>query len=371
MQNGQPQMDPVQQNMYARQMLLQTAIPIKKRVGRFTGFALGSTAKIRLLNTGLTVGLKALVSITMDLTATPPQSIFSLFPLVQRVTLTDYNQIDRVDTDAFSLMVANSRRRDELLDARVTPFYTGAVFNSEVYAFPTTGAAQVALLWIDIPFSVDPSHGDLRGVSLSQSVVGEQFVSFRFCDTLVNADPTQAPYASGTVVITAGTTIGVELWQEYLQPQNMQSLPLIDLSTIYEIKGLFRTTSDIGTNGQKLINYPNVRTVLSASHLLIANNLPPTGTVLSTLQLLANSSQILNENSYASKQREQMNRFNSHVSQALLDFDHRASPISTAIFGNIQLALNFGTVPGGNTFVQSQFESLYASGSPLPGISTQ
>lgn len=365
------QQDPVQQNNMARAVLQTSAVPVRKRIGVFTGFTLGQSAKIRLLNSGLTLAVRLKITATIDTTT----AIFGLsgqHGLVQRVTLTDYNQIDRVDTDAYSLMIANSRRRDEILDAYVSRQVQGSAAATIPYPqIVTTANAQKLVLWLDVPFAVDPNRGDLRGISLSQTVVGEQFVTVRFADALVDADPTKAPFISGTAILTAGSDISVEVWQEFVQPQTPAAIPLIDASTVYEIKGLYRSTSDIATNGQKLINYPNVRTVLGSTHLCVLNNLEPTEAALSSIQMLANSSQILNDHSLASKLREQSNRFNALPSAAVLDYDHRAFPIMTALYGNIQLAFNFGVTPGGNSFIQSQFESLYASGSPLPGISTQ
>jgi hypothetical protein len=371
---AQPQqVNPVMQNAMARNQLLQTALPIRKKIGTFTGNALGETLRIKLLNVGLTVGVQLRISTTVTTTGSGVVSPIGGFALTPQITMTDYNQIERVSTDAYSLQALRSFKRRRLDDA----WAPSAVFeNSQtepaVSAVPSGVVADAPLSYfVDIPLAMDYEGGDLRGLSLSQAVVGEQFVSVKFADAILGTDPTKNVFTAATTAVVASDII-VEVWQDYLQPQSMDSLPFMDLSTIYEIKGLFRSDSDIATSGQKLINYPNVRTVFSSLHNCFDFGAAMETTELNSLQLLVNSSQILREDSYLSKKRAMVDAVLGEVGKQAIYNDHRMNPISTAIFGNVQFALNFGTITGGaNTFIQSQFESLYASGTPLPGISTQ
>jgi hypothetical protein len=367
------EVNPVLQNQMARNQLLQTALPIRKKIGTFTGNALGETLRVKLLNVGLTTNIQARVSTTVTTTGSGVVSPIGGFALVPQVVMTDYNQIERVSTDAYSLQALRSFKRRRLDDA----WSPSAVFeNSQsepaVSQVPTGVVAGANLnFFIDIPLAMDYEAGDLRGLSLSQAVVGEQFVSFKFADTIVGSDPTRNVFTTATTAVVASDIV-VEVWQEYLQPQSMDSLPFMDLSTIYEIKGLFRSDSDIATSGQKLINYPNVRTVFSSLHNCFDFGSAMTTTEINSLQLLVNSSQILREDTYISKKRAMVDAVLGEVGTQAIYNDHRMNPISTAIFGNVQFALNFAAITGGaNTFIQSQFESLYASGTPLPGISTQ
>lgn len=369
--NAPAKQNPIQQNAIARAMLQQSALPIRKRIGLFGPFAPGDTARIRLLNVGLTTAVQARVSTTLTTTGTVTNSALGPYPLTPQVVLTDYNQIERVNTDAYSLQALRAFKRRRLDDLRgTTALNPGNASAPAFSAFPTGVVTDAPLSYfIDVPLAVDADLGDLRGMSLSQAVVGEQFLSIKMADSVLGADPTQN-------IVTGGTTasvgdIYVEVWQEYLQPQNMQSLPMLDLSTIYEVKGLFRSSSDIQTSGQKLINYPNVRTVMSSLHVCIDDDAGMDNTQINTIQLLANSSQILREDSYYSRKRAMLDEVLGEVGAGVIYMNHRAAPISTAIYGNVQMALNFATITGGNTFVLSQFESVYASGTPLPGISTQ
>lgn len=370
---GKQEVNPIMQNAMARQQLLQTALPIRKKVGTFTNNALGSTLRVKLLNVGLTTGIQLRISTTVTTTGAVALSPIGCFALTPQVTMTDYNQIERVSTDAYSLQALRSFKRRRLDDA----WAPSAVFEQSqtepiVSGTPSgvvTGAAMS--YFIDVPLAMDVDAGDLRGMSLSQAVVGEQFVSLNFATALLGTDPTRNVFTGGTTAVLASDIV-VEVWQEYLQPQSMDSLPFMDLSTIYEIKGLFRSDSDISTAGQKLINYPNVRTVFSSIHNCFNQGVAMQSTQLNSLQLLVNSSQILREDTYISKKRFMVDLALGEVGLPCIYNDHRSSPISTAIFGNVQFALNFGTVTtGAGTFIQSQFESLYASGTPLPGISTQ
>lgn len=369
----QDQVNPIMQNAMARQQLLQTALPIRKKVGTFTGNALGSTLRVKLLNVGLTTGIQLQVRTNVTTTGTVVQSPIGAFALTPQVIFTDYNQIDRVNTDAYSLQALRAFKRKRIDDswAPATIFPNSTVAPS-VSALPSGVVTNQPLSYfIDVPLAMDVENGDLRGMSLSQAVVGEQFISIKFADTILGADPTKNVYTSATTAVIVGDII-VDVYQEYLQPQSMDSLPFMDLSTIYEIKGLFNSNSDIAVNGQKLINYPNVRTVFSSLHNCFDNGTFMNGTDITSLQLLVNSSQILREDSYITKKRWMVDEVQGEIGQQCIYNSHRSAPISTAIYGNVQFALNFGTITGGaNTFIQSQFESLYASGTPLPGISTQ
>jgi hypothetical protein len=368
------QMNPQQQNAIARQMLLGAAMPVRKKVGTFSGNALGSTLRVRLLNVGLTtrliIGVRAQVDITI---LGVPSAVGGAYNLLNQVRLIDYNQIERVSADAYSLAMVNGFRKRRTLDTAVASigFTPAATDVNAVFVQPTSVANNQALnFFVDVPFCVDSEMGDLRGLSWSQAVVGEQFVNLKFADALVGTDPLLSPYSSGTMTLD---DIVVDVWQEYLiPPDNPAALPLLDLSTAYEIKGLLRSQSDIASGGQKLINYPNVRNVLSSFHVGIDNNTAMDSTDISSLQLLINSSQIMREDSYASMRRSMRNIVRADASSGSFYEDHRQYPISTALYGNVQLAVNFGTVVGGgNTYIASTFESTYAVGSPLPGVTTQ
>lgn len=374
MANGQ-QMSPQQQNAMARQMLLQTSLPIRKKVGTFTGFGLGETARIRLLNVGLTTNVQLKITYNLTTTLAPVQSGFGGAVIANQVVLTDYNQIERVNTDGYSLKALRGfkRRRLDGLTSAAYPQYPDLANTTEFETFQTGNVTdQTNSVFIDVPFAVDAEMGNLTGISLSQAVVGEQFVTVKFADDLLGDDPLLYPYqSSGTSTAALVGTITVEVWQEYLQPQNVQFIPMIDASTIYEVRGLYKSSSDISTAGEKLINYPNVRTVFSSFHVAIDDDAQMGTTQINSIELLANSSQILSQDSYASKRRFMYGELGGNIGDGTILMNHRSFPISTAIYGNVQMQLKFGTITGGNTYIQSQFESIYASGTPLPGISTQ
>lgn len=367
------QMNPTYQNAMARQALMSGALPVRKLIGSFAGNALGSTRRIRLLNVGLSTRLVVGVRAQIDITVLGvPSAVGGAYNLINQVRLIDYNQIERVSSDAYSLAMINGYRKRRALDTAVPSigFTPSTVDTSSVFVQPTIVANNQALnFFFDVPFCVDPEAGDLRGLSWSQAVVGEQFLTLKIADALVGTDPLLFPYTGGTMTLD---DIIIDVWQEYLiPPKDPNALPLIDLSTVYELKGLLRSQSDIASGGQKLINYPNVRNVLSSLHIGVDNNAAMGPSSISSLQMLINSSQIMREASYASKRREMRNIIRGDAAAGTVYEDHRQYPIATALYGNVQLAINFGAITGGNTYVSSTFESTYASGSPLPGVTTQ
>ncbi len=368
------QKNPVQENAIARAMLLQSALPIRKKVATISGVSLGQTVRQRLLNVGLTskISLHVRANITIgaaDATKSGPAGIYGL---LNQVILTDYNQIERVNTDGASLAKISSYKKRRQLGSYATPYYNAGtgVLTAELIKYPTAQAAADLEFFLDVPFCVDADAGDLRGLSLSQAVVGEQFISLKIADALENADPSLAPYLASASTFVLNS-LAIDVWQEYYQPQPSMQLPILDLATVYEIKGLFRSTSDISTGGQKLINYPNVRTVFSSLHSCLDNAAGMTDTNIGSIQLMVNSSQILREDTYKSKVFEMAELIRGAPFAGDIYMNHRNSPISTAIYGNVQLALNWATIAGGTTYTNSTFESVYMAGTPLPGITTQ
>jgi hypothetical protein len=372
----QTQMNPIQQNAVGRMALMSPSNPLAiKRIATLSSVALGSTTRQKLLNVGFTTRVLMHVRAQVDITVLGVQSATSgVYGLVPDVRLIDYNQVERIRSDAASLMAMQSQKRRRVLDSlaeaeldTVAPYPSVATVNPVRY--PTAVANNQPLeFWVEVPFCVDVMAGDLRGLSLSQTVQGEQYLQFSTASALVGSDPGAAPYTAGTMTLDS---ITVDVYQEYYQPQGQIPLPMLDLSTIYEFSGLFSSTSDIATGGTKIVPYPNVRTVLASYHSCVDNATPMTSTQLSTVKMLVNSSQIIRERTFQAQTREAQNRVRSQVPQGSVYIDHRDQPVSTAIYGNVQINFDFATITGGTTYVRSTFESLYQRGTPLPGISTQ
>ena len=370
-------------NAQLRNLLLSSAPRMRKNLGSTTG-ALGQTTRIQLFNVGLVTGCQIYVSCPVTIgTATAVPSARAPYNLISRVRLTDYDGTDRINWSGFQLFVINSVRMrtpygynngGPIVNGSGSSISGGIVTNPSV---PTAvGNGTIGFL-LDIPLAYDP-EADLRGTVMAQTAVGNMYVSIDWASSLYtyqNVDAVYSGAATTTVVLNGVAGPSVNLWQEYLMPQAVNGqfpLPTIDLQTVYELAGNLRDNANIAQNVAKLLNYPNVRSVIGAYFVFLN---PPTGsntnmlaTDLSELDLIANGNNYLRQDSQLSQQIRQRNYLSGDIAPGTYFYLHRTKPIETALFGNIQASIIPSTVNAGALW-EYGYESFYTKGSALPGIS--
>ena len=215
----------------------------------------------------------------------------------------------------------------------------------------------------------DPTS-DLTGAVLTQTNVGEHYIEIDLAQ-MVGPDPWVNPLVSATAVV-ANSNIKIEAYQQYIQPQAMtaDSLPVIDLSTIYGFEGAYETSANISNGMSTFINYPNNRSVLSALVNFQDNNtFNNVGSDISEIILVANSNTNFKEMSPRYVKESMRNIGNIDAPGGSYYFSSRRQPILTQLYANVQLRFDIATLGGtGTTKFVSQYEVQYASGAPLPGV---
>lgn len=364
-----------QQNAGLRAALLQSAPRMRKNVATATA-AVGGTTRIKLFNVGVLV--KLLLRVTADITigtAVATASTKAPYNLISRVRLTDYDGTDRVNLSGFQLWVLNCIRVDNFYGINNGGSITAVLSNPAV---PTAvGNGQVAF-FIEIPVAFDVDNPivqlqDLRGAIMCQTAVGEMYLNIDWITSLYANGDVDSLYSGGattTVVGQNSTPITVTLWQDYLLPQaigNRGQIPLpgIDLMTVYELNGNIKSSDNIAANTEKLISYPNVRSVIGAyfnfvSAAALSNN-------VSSVRLIANGNNILMDNTGLSQLFYQREYLQTDTVAGVYFRLHREHPIETALFGNVQMGLT-PSVVGANPYWELAFESFYTKGQALPGI---
>lgn len=367
--------DIAQQNAGLRMALLQSAPRMRKNVATATS-AVGGTTRLKLFNVGILV--KLLLRVTADLTigtAIATASTKAPWNLISRVRLTDYDGTDRVNLSGFQLWVLNCVRNQNYYG-----FNNGTTI-SAVFANPSVptaiGAAQVAF-FIEIPVAFDVDNPivqlqDTRGAIMCQTAVGEMYLNIDWITSLYANGDVDSLYSGGattTVVGANSSPITVTMWQDYLLPQaigNRGQIPIpgVDIMTVYELNGNVRSSDNIAVGTEKLINYPNVRSVIGAyfnyvsAAALSAN--------VSVVRLIANGNNILMDNTGLSQLFYQRVTLETDLTSGVYWRLHREHPIETALFGNVQTGLT-PSVVGANPYWELAFESFYTKGQALPGI---
>jgi len=375
---GNPQVSAAQQNAMARMNLLQSGIPMVKRLQSATG-ALGSQVKIPLLRMGIMTGVLLQFSIPVTVaSSTADVSPCGPWNLAQMVAYNDFAGVQRTRTNGFQLWAAQSFKQGDALSSIPAANYATGVgpalnYDTNILNQPTdVSAAGVLYFSLYVPMAYDP-NSDLTGAVLTQTNVGEHYITVQLANALAGADPWASPYLNtgGTVSATGGASVTIEAYQYYIQPQNMSAdnLPLLDLSTIYGFEGGYQTTANIATGQSTYLNYPNNRSILSA--LFTYENggaFTANGTDLSQITVVANSNTNFKEMSPRMLRETMRNIVNCDVPAGTYYLPSRRQPILTQLYANVQAQMDVALASAGVTQFISQFEVQYPSGAPLPGI---
>lgn len=369
-----------QNNAAMRQALLATAPRMRKNVLTVTSGA-GLTSRMKLFNVGVLTKLQLFITVALTIgTAIAVPSTKAPWNVISRLRLTDYDGTDRINFSGFQLFMLMCVRNRTYWGFNNSSA-AAAVFSNPVV--PTAIGNGTVQFYMDVPLAFDYENPivqlqDLRGSILAQTAVGEMYCSIDWIPTYYingNVDALYSGAATTTVVPngTAGTEISCTMWQEYLLPQSVGGqgsipLPGIDLMTVYELNGNLRSSDNLAINTQKLISYPNLRSVIGLYMNYVQATTQTQGKI-NGFQLIANGNNILIDHTESSQliyQRAWMYDDEDTVAGAYFR-THREKPIETALFGNVQMGVTPNTV-GATPYIEIGFESFYTKGQALPGL---
>lgn len=362
------------ENLGARNYLLSTGISMVKRLQPAAG-ALGSQIRIPLQRMGIMTGVLLQFTIPVTLATFDSASVLAPFNIAKQVTYTDFAGVNRTKTSGFGLWAAQCMKNRDLLGAipamsggsGTVPAYN---YGNSIFNLPVAnGAGEIRFsLWV--PMAYDPAS-DLTGAVLTQTNVGEHYITIDLPNSLSGADPYQFPYGQATGVTIGAGGIQVQAFQHYIQPQNMDpaGLPLVDLSTVYGFEGGFQLTANIAAGQDTFINFPNNRAILSTliqyeeAGAFVVNE-----TNIGAITLLANSNTNFREMTPRYLREIMRNELNGDLPPSTYYIGSRRQPILTQLYANVQAKMAVNSANAGVTQFVSQFEVQYASGAPLPGI---
>lgn len=375
---AQQQQNPLVVNAQLRQALLASAPRMRKDLGSTVASAMGTTTRVKLFNVGILTALQIAVTCPITIgTATATGSPKAPYNLINRLRVTDYDGTDRINMSGLQLFILNCIR------SRIPYGYNnegpitsgGSTINGGIITNPSlptaVGNGTIQFL-LDIPLAYDPEM-DLRGAILAQTAVGEMYLNVDWNASLYTNGNLEAVYNGApttTVVLNGVTGPSIQVWQEYLLPQTVQGIlpiPAIDLQTVYEYAGNLRSSDNLSVNAEKLINYPNVRSVIGAYFNYVNGVNSMLANDISKFRLIANANNILRDDTLYSQQIRQRNYLEGDIGNGMYWFLHRNKPIETALFGNVQASIVPTTV-NASAYVEIGFESFYTKGSALPGM---
>lgn len=367
------QMTPQQQNAWARFNLLQSGISMTKRLQPVIG-NLGGQMRIPLQRMGIMTGVTLLVSIPVTIADFTSVSPLAPWNIAQGVTYTDFAGVNRTKTNGFQLWAAQTFKQGDAIS--LIPNNVSAAggnvpamnYDTNILNLPAANGEGVIYFSIYVPMAYDPGS-DLTGAVLTQTNVGEHYITIDLPNALAGADQYKFPYGAGTTVTVNGG-VTVEAFQNYIQPQAMSAayLPLIDLSTIYGFEGGYQTTANIAANQDTYVNFPNNRSILSTLiQYQNGNGFTANGADLSSITLVANSNTNFREYTPRALRELQRNMANCDMPAGTYMINSRRQPILTQLYANVQAKMGILTAAANSKLI-SQYEVQYPSGSPLPGI---
>jgi hypothetical protein len=368
MTQAQAQQQAIANNAAARQLVSARGLRMVQAVFSQT-FTPSSNPVINVIprNVGLIMGFWVKVTASIHNTTgggtaiTPTQ--FGVANLISNFQYTDLNNLVRINTPGWHINFLNS------IKGRWP--YAMSLLNTALDGINVTGAygsnwpvisqsASIAdtvttavTMWYYVPLAY--SDGDYRGAVFANVVNATQQLQITFNPNPVVASTTDTTNAVYTAVGAAGsmTSATVTVYQDYVDqlPQGPQGyiLPQLDLSTIYELK--FTTVSSIVANNDFPVQYPNFRDFLST--FAIFNHDPSVGTgrgvgadVNYFALQAANLTNVfkLEPNLVALRTRALLH---CDFPDGVYYFGHRAKPIATTQYGNMQLVLNASTANTG------------------------
>ena len=361
----------VNANLAARQYALANFPRELLSIGTFGSFAPGANMRQKLTNVGILRSILLEVTVNYNVTTAATQSRLAPYNLLSTVKVKDYQGTERINASGdqiFNLQTVKYAKRPGCTNANAqampftTPIYS---FNG---AMPTAVANNNSYtFFLRLPLAYHPEV-DLRGSLLMQSITGESFVEALFNGSFFGTND-DSVFSAGAGSVNS---INVQVYQDYLgivmAPNGaLPPLPQIDLGTVYELNGSMTTNSDLAVGQERLLNYVNYRSVLSAIVRYSSGGNQVAGNI-SQFRLVVNGNQYLQtwgERALVMATREGVG---VDLPPGCYYFSTRHKPIDTILYGNVQLGVTPNAVPA-NSLIAPLFESFYAVGSPLTGMS--
>lgn len=361
----------MQSNLLARQLISGRAVKMTQKIYSNTfNPANGNVINVVPRNVGLILGFWLEVNATLA-APTGNYSLTNFGPAnaIQQVLFYDLNNNIRIQTSGWHLHAVNTAKKKNPFGACGQniqyPINYGNNFGNNV-TFPNAnqnlyqaaavysaaaGGVQM-LYWVPLAYS----DFDLRGAiyaNVVNATMNMQITVTPSAQAFVVAagDPTLAVYQSTTGTTGAwGTTFTVNVYQVYYDQLPMASngapvLPIMDLSTIYELKNTSLT--GITANQDFPIPYSNFRDFLSTFAVFDnqAAGVPPViGTDVNYWALQsANFTNIFNVTPKYVGMWDRSD-IGDDFPTPMYYFPTRDKPISTVQYGNMNLILNAALV---------------------------
>lgn len=341
-------MTPQQQNAVIRQMISGSAVKMTQQIyGTTVVPANTNVLNISPRNVGLILGFWVEVIANVTVGATTTVNVTNLGPanVLSNIYFTDLNNNVRINTAGWHVNMVNSARQANAFLACTsltgypidyTNNFTNIIQAPATIAGAGTGTVNM-MYWVPLAYS----DQDLRGSVYANVVNATMNLQLTINPTpfVTSGDATLAMYSGNSGTITSATVNVYQVYYDQL-PTNGTSvlLPILDLSTIYELKNT--TVTGVTANQDFPIAYSNFRDFLSTCFIYDNNGTLANGTDINYIALQsANYTNLFKVTPKYVKAWERQ-RIENDFPTGTYYLDHRTKPISTVQYGNMELIIN-------------------------------
>lgn len=358
-------------NAQARALVLQNAVEMRQNIfstniaGTITNN--NNVVNVPVRNVGLIKGFMVEINCVATVTATSSTATLTNFGpanLLSQVVFTDLNNNTRVQTTGWHLNIINSVKSRRVFGSAVTtdsPIKYGSNFTNIIKAanITTAGASATQTLYMMYYVPLSYAADDLRGAVWANVVNATMNLqlSLNYASFVASGDPMNAVYSG-----VAGSigNVNINVYQVYLDQlpiiNNQPVLPMLDLSTIYELKST--NLSGIVTATDFPIAYPNFRDFVSTTIVYDNGGTFNTGSDVNYISLQsANYTNIWKLDPYLASLYVRQ-EIGDDVPAGTYYFSHRHKPLATVQYGNFNLVLNAAGTVNANASVYVGFEDL-------------
>lgn len=367
--------DPYALNEAQRRAVLQRAVPMTQQIFTTTvNPAVTNIINVPPRNVGLIKGFFVEVSggVTNGAGTVANRTNFGSMNVLNNITFTDLNNVQRIATTGYHLGMLNSARMGFGFGGAYAP---NLPVNYGNHWTPFNGASSLAAAatgtvkhtyWVPLAFSGDDLTGAIYAAVINATMNLQLVINKT---PFVGAtDPLNAIY-SGNAAGTWTNNVTVTVYQVYYDQLPMAGgapvIPMIDVNTVYDLK---QTTQSGLTQGQDFpVPYASYRNFLSTFAIYDNGGSFNAGSDVNYWALQAANSTNLFRISPDIAALMARPTFMCDVPPGTYYFEHIRRPINTIAYGNQELIINPSLVNAGASLITC-FEA-FTSSNQIP-IST-
>lgn len=381
MRSSQPQaasnqLTPQQVNMLARQAVIKQGVDMWLPIAQGTSTAgPGAVINIPVRNVGLVKRFVIRLTALITNATGPTQTLTALGAsnFLSNVTFTDLSNQTRINDAGWHLNVVSTAKRRRIFGAAFTsdtPTGWGNNFNPAsnatgvMTAQTSIASAATSNLFMEFEVPLSYTDHDLRGAIYMNVVNATANLQFTLNPNMFAAtgtDATLAVYQSSSAVAPTLTSWTYTVYQNFLDQLPISQnggpvLPLLDLSTAYLLNNT--SVASLVQNQDNPVPYANFRDFMSTTFVYDNNGTLNVGSDINYISIQsANYTNILKLDPFTQTLLTRL-IVGDDPPKGMYYIDHRAKPVSTIQYGNMQLILNFSNVGSASAALLVGYESL-------------